>query len=121
MANSSSEGTLAGFQDRKPSKPNNIPLPFTPAVYHRSFFGLFQLILDSCLKSFQGPGPGDPAIDEDGGGASHSHIGPEPDILVDPCNDLEIVDVLFKSLQVQTKLAGNLPKLLVVQGGVILE
>jgi len=48
-------------------------------------------------------------------------MGPEPDILVDPCNDLEIVDVLFKSLQVQTKLAGNLPKLLVAQGVDILE
>ena len=48
-------------------------------------------------------------------------MGPEPDILVDSCNDLEIVDVLFKSLQVQSKLAGNLKKLLVVQALEILE
>ena len=85
------------------------------------FTGLFQGTLDSCHESFQSPGPGNLAIDKDGGGASHTHIGSEPDVLIDPCNDLEIVDVLFKSLQVQTKLAGNLPKLLVAQGVNILE
>ena len=98
-----------------------MPLPFISTAYPRPIPGFFQRIFDSCLESFQSPGPGDPAIDKDGGGASHSHMGPEPDILVDPCNDLEIVDVLFKSLQVQTKLAGNLPKLLVAQGVDILE
>ncbi len=76
---------------------------------------------DSCLESFQGPGPGDRVIDKDGGGTSYFHIGPAPDILIDPCNDLEIVDVLFKSLQVQTKLTGNFKKLLVAEGVAILE
>jgi len=99
----------------------DVPLPFASTAYPRPFPGLFQLILNSCLKSFQSPGPGDASIDKDGGGTSHSHIGPEPDILIDPGNDLEIVDVLFKSLQVQTKLAGNFKKLLVAQGVVILE
>lgn len=76
---------------------------------------------DGCLESFQCSGLGEAAIDKDGGGASHSHIGPEPDILVDPCNDLEIVDVLFKSLQVQSKLACYLEKLLVAQAVAVLE
>ena len=103
------------------SSASKVPLPFTSTAYPRTFSNLFQRILDSCLESFQSSGPGDRPIDKDGGGASHSHMGPEPDILVDPCNDLEIVDVLFKSFQVQTKLAGNVPELLVAQGVDILE
>ena len=76
---------------------------------------------DSCLESFQSPGPGDIAIDKDGGGSSYPHMGPEPDILIDPGKDLEIVNVLFKSLQVQTKLPGNVSKLLIAQALPILE
>ena len=85
------------------------------------FLGSFELHVHTSLKCFQGPGPRDASVDEDGWGTSHSQIVTEPDILVYSCHYLQIIHVLLEFLHIQTDLAGDIQKLLVVYALDILE
>jgi hypothetical protein len=62
----------------------------------------------------QGPGPRDASIDEDSWGGSYSQIMTEPDILIYPCHNLQIVQILLESLHIQADLTGDLKQLLVI-------
>jgi hypothetical protein len=92
------------------------------STFHDGVFpGSFELNLHISLKFFQGPGPRETSIDENGWGRPHSQIVTEPYILIYSCHYLQIVQVPLEFLHIQTDFAGDIQKLLVVYPLDILE
>ena len=111
----------AGSQAPPGNLTKKVLLSFLLTFHNGVFPGSFELHLHISLKCSQGPGPRDTSVDEDGWGASHFQIVTEPDILVYSCHYLQIIQVLLEFLHIQTDLAGDIEKLLVVYALDILE